>query len=112
MSVSPFLHAESSSDSPSTQSVTTIRVGCELDRSSEAEVLRELLPRVQSGAVVLDLSRVDWMDAAGIAALITLYCQATQFGHSFSIISPSAHVLELLHIVGLDKILIGSPQAA
>jgi anti-anti-sigma regulatory factor len=50
------------------------------------------------------------MDAAGIAALITLYCTSVQAGTEFFVVDPSAHVLELLQIVGLESILISDER--
>jgi anti-anti-sigma regulatory factor len=52
------------------------------------------------------------MDAAGIAALITLYCASVEAGNRFSVVDPSAHVLELLHLVGLESILVTEDRNA
>lgn len=102
MTVSPFLNIASASNSTS----AVIAVNCELVRGTESQVIDTLLPRVQQESVALDLSRVERMDAAGIAALITLYCASVEAGKHFSVVDPSPHVLELLHIVGLESILI------
>jgi len=102
MTVSPFLNIASASN-PNT---AVIAVNCELVRGTEAQVIDALLPRVQQESVALDLSGVERMDAAGIAALITLYCASVEAGYAFSVVDPSPHVLELLHIVGLESILI------
>jgi anti-anti-sigma factor len=83
-----------------------IAVNKELVRGTEAEVLANLVPRVQRESVALDLSGVERIDAAGIAALITLYCSAIEAGTDFSVVSPSHHVLELLRLVGLESILL------
>ena len=83
-----------------------ISVNSELVRGTEAEILAKLLPRVQGESVALDLSGVERIDAAGIAALITLYCTAVEAGTDFSVVSPSHHVLELLRLVGLESILV------
>jgi anti-anti-sigma factor len=85
-----------------------IAVNCELVRGSEGQILQELLPRVREGSVALNLSGVMRMDAAGIAALISLYRASLEAGTDFSIVSPSTHVAELLHIVGLDSILVAN----
>jgi anti-anti-sigma factor len=82
-----------------------IALNCELVRGTESQVLEELLPRVKRQSTALDLSGVERIDAAGIAALITLYCTAVEAGTDFSIVDPSQRVLELLSIVGLEKIL-------
>jgi len=78
----------------------------ELVRGTEAEFLKELLPRVKRESLTLDLSRVERIDAAGIAALITLYCTAVESGRTFSVLEPSSHVRTLLKVVGLEPILV------
>ncbi|WP_263359351.1 STAS domain-containing protein [Acidicapsa ligni] len=85
---------------------TVIAVNYELVRGSETQIMDDLLPRVKNESVALDLSGVGRIDAAGIAALITLYCSSVESGTDFSIVAPSSHVLELLRIVGLESILI------
>lgn len=66
-------------------------------------------PLVRRQSVRLDFSSVERIDAAGLASLITLYCDARQAGHDFTISNPSHHVAEILSIVGLNTIL--NPQS-
>lgn len=82
----------------------------ELVRGSEQGLLSWLAPLVSSQSVTLDLRIVERIDAAGIAALISLYSTASQAGHSFMVANPSPHVSEILTLVGLDRILL--PQSA
>jgi anti-anti-sigma regulatory factor len=49
---------------------------------------------------------VDRIDAAGIAALISLYGCARDAGHGFMVANASTHVREILELVGLDRILL------
>jgi anti-anti-sigma factor len=106
MTVSPFLNIASASNSP----VVVIAVTCELVRGMETRVVDELLPRVKLESVALDLSGVNRIDAAGIAALITLYCTSVEAGTDFFVVDPSVHVLELLRIVGLESLLIAEER--
>ncbi len=46
------------------------------------------------------------IDAAGLAALIALYCDARKSGHRFLVANPSPRVSEILRMVGLDEILV------
>jgi anti-anti-sigma factor len=78
----------------------------ELVRGEESHFVEQLLPEVRRASVALDLSNVERIDAAGIAALITLYCTAVESGTTFSVVKPANHVLELLRIVGLESILV------
>ena len=86
-----------------TQFVSGIR---ELIKGQEQDVLKELRPLVHSRSVRLDLSSVERIDAAGLAALVSLYCAACAAGNDFAVVNPSRHVARILAIVGLDRILI------
>lgn len=56
--------------------------------------------------VVLDLTNITRIDAAGVAALISLYGVAHEAGHQFTICNPSHHVREILSLVRLDGVLL------
>lgn len=77
----------------------------ELVRGSERQFLERLQPLVRRQDVTLDLKNIERIDAAGLAALITLYCDACQAGYRFDLSNPSPHVREILAIVGLDALL-------
>lgn len=87
----------------STQIVGGVR---ELVKGREQEILDRLQPLVHSRSVRLDLSGVERIDAAGLAALVSLYCAASKSGHDFSVINPPRQVARILAIVGLDRILL------
>lgn len=78
----------------------------ELVRGSEQQLLARLQPLVRRQNVTLDLAHVVRIDAAGLAALITLYCDACQAGHRFDISNPSPRVREILDLVGLNALLV------
>ena len=78
----------------------------ELVRGSEAGLIDEMTPIVQCGSVRLDLYRVERIDAAGVAALISLYRTAREAGNSFRISNLRPHVAEVLALVGVDRILV------
>ena len=78
----------------------------ELVRGREKELLAWLSPLVRRQSVTLDMGRVRRIDAAGIAALLSLYSSAQQAGHSFSVTRPSRRVAEVLKLVGLERILV------
>jgi anti-anti-sigma factor len=87
---------------------TTVKVASELTeivRGQEDRFLEQLDPIVRDSSVELDLSPVERIDAAGIAALIRLYCDAVQAGRKFTVTNPRRHVHELLAIVGIDRVL-------
>jgi anti-anti-sigma factor len=78
----------------------------ELVRGNEQQLLDRLQPMVRREDVTLDLAHVARIDAAGLAALITLYCDACKAGYRFAIANPSRHVREILALVGLDALLV------
>lgn len=78
----------------------------ELVRGSDRRLIDEMTPVVRHQDVSLDLGSVERIDAAGIAALISLYRLAQEAGHGFSVSNPAPHVHELLSLVGLDRILL------
>jgi len=78
----------------------------ELVRGNEHLFLDRLQPLVRRQSVTLDLENVERIDAAGLAALVTVYCDARQAGHDFAILNPSHHVTQILALVGLDRILV------
>ena len=83
----------------------------ELVRGQEQALLNWLLPVVRRQSIVLDLRAVERIDAAGIAALISLYTGAHENGHEFRVERPSAQVAEILRLVGLDTVLLAPEEA-
>ncbi len=86
--------------------INVVSGATELVRGQDERFLEELKPLVRSQSVRLDLSAIQRIDAAGLAALITLYCAAHEAGHSFTVSRPAQHVREILSVVGLDRILV------
>ena len=82
----------------------------ELVRGNEQRFLERLQPLVHRQNVTLDLAQVARIDAAGLAALITLYCDACQAGYRFAISNPSPRVREILALVGLNALLVSQDQ--
>lgn len=69
-------------------------------------LLERVLPLVHEQSITLDLRSIERIDAAGIAALVTVYATACQAGHRFAVSNPSHHVGKILALVGLDRILL------
>jgi anti-anti-sigma factor len=87
------------------QFVSTVR---ELVRGQEQEFIEEMLPLVLNQSVRLDLSRIERIDAAGLAALISVSCDAGRAGHAFTVVNPSHQVARILAVVGLDHALMSN----
>jgi len=78
----------------------------ELVRGQDQLLIARLAPVVRRQSVTLDLGLVERIDAAGIAALISLYASAHDAGHRFTVSNPSPRVDEILALVGLEAILV------
>lgn len=78
----------------------------ELVRGEEQCLVQRVAPLLRESNVVLDLNQVERIDAAGIAALISLYSTARNYGRTFSIKCVSPRVSEMLSLVHLDNVLI------
>ena len=83
----------------------------ELVRGCDRRLVDHLAAFVRRQSLALDFHSVERIDAAGIAALITLHCDARQAGHHFSVFNASPHVVEVLGLVGLDRILLSRNAA-
>jgi anti-anti-sigma factor len=72
---------------------------------NEQLLLDRVAPLVRNQSVTLDLTWVERIDAAGIAALVELYRTAHTAGHHFTVVNAMPHVAQILALVGLDRYL-------
>jgi anti-anti-sigma factor len=78
----------------------------ELVRGNHQHLLELLRPLVRRQSVMLDLASIERIDAAGIAALVSLYTTARDAGNGFTVCNASPRVARILSLFGLDRILI------
>jgi anti-anti-sigma factor len=78
----------------------------ELVRGQDVLLMAHVGPMVRQRSVMLDLSGVERIDAAGITALVALYRSARESGHRFGLTNVSARVEQILVMVGLDRYLL------
>jgi anti-anti-sigma factor len=78
----------------------------ELVRGDEQRLIQRVAPLLREKNVSLDLHKIERIDAAGIAALISLYSSGRSAGHEFTVCNVSARVEEILALVGLEHILV------
>jgi anti-sigma B factor antagonist len=74
--------------------------------SSTSHELRDVLSRAisQKRNIVLDLSKVDYMDSSGLGALVGVWASAKRNGCEIKLVSLSQRVKELLRLTSLDKL--------
>lgn len=78
----------------------------ELVRGTDHLLVARIAPMVQQCDVAVDFSHIRRIDAAGIAALITLFHCARQSGHTFAVCHVAPRIDEILRLVGLEDILV------
>jgi anti-sigma B factor antagonist len=82
----------------------TISLSGELDVDNVGDVEQELM-RVEAtdaGAIVLDLSEVTFMDSTAIRLLLTADARSREDGRRLALRRPSASVLRVLRLVGIE----------
>ena len=78
----------------------------ELVRGTDHVLVATVEPMVRQQDVMLDLDAIQRIDAAGIAALISLYGAAHEAGHRFEVCNVAPRIDEILRLVGLEAILV------
>ncbi|MGO9340344.1 MAG: lipid asymmetry maintenance protein MlaB [Terracidiphilus sp.] len=83
-----------------------VRELTELVRGQDQLLLERMTPIAQRHSLTLDFSSIRRIDAAGAAALVSLYCIASKAGHHFMVVNANERVVETLALVGLDALLV------
>lgn len=86
----------------------TVRIMCPrmLVRGNEQAFVCDTLAALERANVLVDMSAVNALDAAGIGVLVTLQTAATAAGKRLYLIKPSKRAAEVLSLVGLDSMLL------
>ncbi|HVJ07630.1 MAG TPA: STAS domain-containing protein [Acidisarcina sp.] len=82
-----------------------------LIRGNETELLEMVLPLIQTSCILLDMSGVQAIDAAGVGTLAVLRRTAKEAGTTLSLINPTRRTREILQLFGLDSILLCNAAA-
>ena len=85
---------------------TVLDVGGEVDVYTAPRLRERLVELIDGGArkVVVDLSRVDFLDSTGLGALIGARRKTHAFMGSFAIVCTQERMLKLFRITSLDKV--------
>ncbi len=70
-------------------------------RSAIDEKLYELRPNL----LVMDLSRIEFMDSSGLGLIMGRYALMQKLGGEFSILNPSSRVQKIFELSGLGRII-------
>lgn len=91
---------------------TVVRLDSDLGLASASALRLRLMSALRPGIrrLVLDLSRVESCDPAGLAVLISTQRHAAERGIVVLLVAPSHPVAELLHCTGLERYLTVCPD--
>lgn len=84
-----------------------IRLFGEIDHHSAVSVRSEidgLIFEVRPRRVILDLSRVSFMDSSGLGLIMGRYSLAKQLGGALLLRSPTSAVMRILSLAGMERI--------
>jgi len=92
-------------DVEKTGGVAIVRCVGRLVRGEAVHILRNaVVSQRETRIVMLDLSEVEAMDAGGLAVLVRLNLWAHTYGVQLKLANPSAFVLEMLRLMGLNLV--------
>jgi len=84
---------------------TTVRAAGRITLVPSARLenaLRDLIP--EGKRIVLDLSNVDYIDSAGLGALVSVYMHARRTNCALEVANPSQRIRDLLNRSGLASV--------
>ena len=91
--------------SPTGYPVAVLRFHGDIASTSKDAVLGvyETMPRDTTKLILLDFTRVDYINSSGIALIIQLLIQAAHSGQTVCIFGLSAHFTKVFTMVGITK---------
>jgi len=87
-----------------------ITVKGRVDSNSAETLLESLEKAINEGqnAIILNMSRVDYLSSIGIRVILKIFKQVSENGGKFNIERPSSIVKNVLGIVALEEMLVTS----
>jgi stage II sporulation protein AA (anti-sigma F factor antagonist) len=87
--------------------VMTVYICGEIDHHSavlvRSDIDRQILAQ-RPKELFLELSSVDFMDSSGLGLIMGRYALIKQFGGSLTVLDPSAAVLKIMKLAGMERI--------
>jgi anti-anti-sigma factor len=89
----------------------SLSVAGEIDMSTADSLFQQVSTLVKdtTRALVLDLGGVTFCDSLGVAALVRIYKHSQAAGYHLRLTNLREHVRHVLHISGLDQVLVVGP---
>ena len=88
--------------------VMTVALLGEIDHHSAVSVRAEIDAKIYElhpRSLVLDLSKINFMDSSGLGLVMGRYALAEKLGADFSIINPTERALKIFELAGLGRII-------
>ena len=85
-----------------------VRVGGEIDHHSAVAVrvgIDEKISAERPGRVLLELSRVDFMDSSGLGLIMGRYALMQKCGGELVLYHPSPSVLRMVRLAGMERMI-------
>ena len=83
-----------------------VHIGGEIDHHSAVEVRTEVDARIiatSPARVLLELSRVDFMDSSGLGLIMGRFALIKKYGGTLSLLDPSPAVMKMMKLAGMDR---------
>lgn len=85
-----------------------VRVGGEIDHHSAVSVrvgIDEKIAAERPERVLLELSRVEFMDSSGLGLIMGRYALVQKYGGNFAVLDPSVAVLKIIKLAGMERMI-------
>lgn len=83
-----------------------VYIGGEIDHHSAVQVRTEVDERILATSpqkVLLELSRVDFMDSSGLGLIMGRFALQKRRGGSLSVLDPSPAVMKMIKLAGMER---------
>ncbi len=83
-------------------------IGGEIDHHTARSIrmkIDEEIYRHRPNRVILDLSRVDFMDSSGLGLILGRYAKASEVGAECILLDPNEHVTRILDVAGIGRLI-------
>ena len=84
-------------------SATVIDVAGELDLHTAGDLADALQQAQNAGVLVVDLSKVDFMDSTGLSVIVAAVAAAREHDHSIRVVTASEKITKVFTLTGVDQ---------
>ncbi len=79
----------------------------EITQFNQVEIIEEILKIIyENNIIVLDMSKINYLDSVGLGEIVSIFKIARLRGNRIGLINVKDHLLDLIHLLRLDRILL------